>query len=79
MTESSSPTEHAFVGKRQYGIYPEPQHECAECGVALRDHSVPKVPCPAAVNIKGEHFQCDLYVPHGGWAHSNAAAEAIWQ
>lgn len=38
--------------------------------------------CPAALNIKGEHFPCDWPVGengrHDGWAHANSAAEAIW-
>ena len=34
--------------------------------------------CPAALNIKGEHFCCDLPAPHGGLAHSSRDAEAIW-
>ena len=47
--------------------------------VALRefaDHTPPK--CEAALNIKGEHFACDLDADHVGLAHSNRAAEAIW-
>ena len=35
--------------------------------------------CPAAVNVRGEHFGCDLQVPHDGWAHANRAGEMIWQ
>ncbi|PIJ36765.1 hypothetical protein BMW24_003625 [Mycobacterium heckeshornense] len=35
-------------------------------------------PCPAALNIKGEHFGCDLPAPHDGLAHSSKAAQAIW-
>lgn len=38
--------------------------------------------CPAALNIKGEHFPCDWPADeqgkHPGFAHANAAAEAIW-
>lgn len=41
--------------------------------------------CPAALNIKGEHFPCQQMdqmtegsVGHDGWAHSNRDAEAIW-
>lgn len=34
--------------------------------------------CPSAVNIKGEHFQCDLATEHDGWGHQNRKAEAIW-
>ena len=41
--------------------------------------------CPAALNIKGEHFPCqqmEHMAPgsegHDGWAHSNRDAEAIW-
>lgn len=39
-------------------------------------------PCPAALNIKGEHFPCDWPTDdsgqHSGWAHANRDAEAIW-
>ncbi|KMV23360.1 hypothetical protein [Mycobacterium heckeshornense] len=35
-------------------------------------------PCPAALNIKGEQFGCDLPAPHDGLAHSSKAAQAIW-
>jgi len=34
--------------------------------------------CAAALNIKGEHFRCDLALDHNGWAHSSRGAEAIW-
>ena len=34
--------------------------------------------CTAALNIKGEHFSCELAAPHPGLGHSNAAAEALW-
>lgn len=41
--------------------------------------------CPAALDIKGEHFPCqqmEQMAPgstnHDGWAHSNRDAEAIW-
>jgi hypothetical protein len=34
--------------------------------------------CTEALNIKGEHFQCDLAAEHDGWAHQSMAAEAIW-
>lgn len=45
--------------------------------------------CPAALNIKGEHFPCQQLdhmgtldgspaTSHEGWAHSNRDAEAIW-
>lgn len=41
--------------------------------------------CPAALNIKGEHFPCQQMDQmaagsegHAGWAHSNRDAEAIW-
>lgn len=35
--------------------------------------------CPGVLNIKGEHFPCELQPPHTGWAHSNKKAEAIWE
>jgi hypothetical protein len=34
--------------------------------------------CKAALNIRGEHFQCDMDAPHVGWGHGSRAAEAIW-
>lgn len=41
--------------------------------------------CPAALNIKGEHFPCDWMdqmapgsIGHVGWAHANREAQAIW-
>lgn len=34
--------------------------------------------CPAALNIEGEHFDCDLDAPHEPLAHSSRAAQAIW-
>jgi hypothetical protein len=39
----------------------------------------PEHHCSAALNIRGEHFACDMPAPHNGWAHSNKDAEAIWQ
>jgi hypothetical protein len=37
-----------------------------------------RIDCSAALNIRGEHFQCDLPLGHGD-AHSNKKAEAIWR
>lgn len=34
--------------------------------------------CRAALTVKGETFSCDLAAEHDGWAHSNQAAEAVW-
>lgn len=34
--------------------------------------------CKAVLNIRGEHFQCDMDAPHDGWGHSNRNAEALW-
>jgi hypothetical protein len=34
--------------------------------------------CPATLNLRGEHYQCDKAGPHRGWAHCNAAANAVW-
>lgn len=34
--------------------------------------------CSHALNIKGEHFWCEVDQPHPGLAHSNADAQAIW-
>src|SRR4051794_17540898 len=45
-------------------------------------------PCPdgAALNIRGEHYPCDMMSAveghpdtHEGWSHGNRAAGAIWQ
>ena len=48
-------------------------------------HGIENAPCPAALNIKGDHFPCQTMqdmapgsVNHDGWAHSNRDAEAIW-
>lgn len=34
--------------------------------------------CAARLNISGEGFRCDLRKNHQGWAHSSAAAQALW-
>ena len=34
--------------------------------------------CPAALNIKGEHFDCDEEAPHDGLAHASRSGQAIW-
>ena len=38
--------------------------------------------CPAVLNLKGEHFDCDRPADtdgnHHGWAHSNKAAQTLW-
>jgi hypothetical protein len=34
--------------------------------------------CKAVLNLRGEHFQCEVDAPHDGWGHSFKAAEAIW-
>lgn len=34
--------------------------------------------CKAVLNIKGEHYSCDIEAPHTGWAHANEAAGALW-
>ena len=34
--------------------------------------------CNGVLNIKGEHFECDLGAGHEGLPHSSRAAEAIW-
>lgn len=34
--------------------------------------------CKAVLNLKGEHYPCDMEAPHPGWAHANADAGAIW-
>jgi hypothetical protein len=30
------------------------------------------------LNLRGEHYQCEQAGPHQGWAHDNAAANAVW-
>ncbi len=34
--------------------------------------------CKAALNIAGQHFDCEFGAPHPGLAHANKRAEAIW-
>lgn len=34
--------------------------------------------CAAALNIAGEHYQCDYGQDHAGLVHGNFSAEAIW-
>ena len=34
--------------------------------------------CQGALNIAGEHYRCDLPASHGGAAHANTEAQAIW-
>lgn len=38
--------------------------------------------CPAAINVYGEHFDCDFPTDdngnHLGWAHSNKGTQTIW-
>ena len=34
--------------------------------------------CPAALNIVGEHFDCDQDAPHPGLAHASRRGQAIW-
>ena len=34
--------------------------------------------CRAVLNVKGEHFTCEMEAPHPGLAHANRKAEAIW-
>lgn len=49
---------------------------------AIGQEPAPPASCPAALNIRGEHFPCDWPTDtngqHTGWAHANTAAEAIW-
>ena len=42
------------------------------------DTTMTTATCPDALNIKGEHFPCQVDSPHPGLAHSNRDAEAIW-
>lgn len=69
-------TDHRFVGRRHDGIYAVPSASCVECGEPKSQH---RESCPGALTIKGESFPCDMVAPHRGWAHSNKAAEAVWQ
>lgn len=34
--------------------------------------------CTAAVSIAGAAYRCDYAADHDGWAHSSAAANALW-
>lgn len=34
--------------------------------------------CRGALNIAGEHYECDLPASHDGAAHANTEARAIW-
>lgn len=78
-------TDHRFVGKCEWGIdppdnapcqYNEYGHPSGQCGMPKNQHVNL---CPGALNIKGEHFQCDIVAPHDGWPHSNKQAQAVWQ
>lgn len=44
----------------------------------LNDFRIATQECPASLMVKGAHFPCEERYPHGGWAHSNRSAEAIW-
>jgi hypothetical protein len=72
-------SDHAFVNNLDDGIEPHPKHKCVTCGIEQEHHPTPRAVCPGALNIEGEHFQCDFYVQHDGWAHNSRAAQAIWQ
>jgi hypothetical protein len=54
--------------------------ECRHKGHGGTEHvaQIREGQCQAALNIKGEHFPCDLDADHDGLAHSSAQAEAIW-
>lgn len=76
--EKNFVTDHRFTVRDQDGIGPHPDDMmCAipTCGRTKAEH----VPCPGALNIAGEGFQCELTPPHSGWAHQNKAAQAIWR
>ena len=34
--------------------------------------------CPAVLNVKGQHFRCDLAAPHPLLAHASLEAQALW-
>lgn len=68
------------------GVFQSDQAAAATASVLayLRPEPVPYV-CPAALNIKGEHYPCETMSMmvegsenHDGWAHMNREAEAIW-
>lgn len=55
---------------------------CTTCACAQESSSIPPPgteKCDAALNIRGEHFPCELQPPHTGWGHQNKKAEALWQ
>ena len=76
MVNTTNPVCSKFVGLRQWGINPEPWRKCVTCGWPRAQHELPS--CSASLNIYGEHFPCDLTMPHDGWAHSNKKAQALW-
>lgn len=65
-----------FTGLRQWGMFPEPWRICTTCNWPNSQHGLPS--CRGALNIKGEHFGCDLQYPHTGLACSSGEAQAIW-
>jgi hypothetical protein len=42
-------------------------------------HGQHELKCVGALAIRGEVYPCELHPEHGGWAHSNREAQAIWQ
>ena len=70
-------TDHDFVGKREWGIYPSDDKPCQHdgCGQPRNQHFRT---CSGVLIIKGESFGCEMVAPHNGWAHANKKAEAIW-
>jgi hypothetical protein len=74
-TRPDGPCEH-FVGRREWGMFPQPWRTCQECGWPKAQHELPR--CTGALNIAGKHYQCELKERHVGLACSNREAQAIW-
>jgi hypothetical protein len=68
-------TDHAFVGRSEWGIDPPALSPCQVCGLPRSGHFRS---CSGVLIIKGESFGCEMVAPHDGWAHANKKAEAIW-
>lgn len=74
-------TDHVFCGELYLSTPGDSVQLCTDenehgrCLKQAQDHS--RV-CAGVLNIKGEHFDCEMPGPHKGWAHCNQAAQAIW-
>ena len=52
-------------------------------GTDHTDRAAGPTGCPAALNVLGEHFDCDWPTVdekgnHPGWNHTSQAAQAVW-